>query len=1042
MARWGFYLLCGLGWVGFSAEAKPPLHTLVVTVSSNVAAGSALHIAGDRPELGSLTTTGAIRMFNSGANQWVARVAVQGSTSSTAVSNKFFARTTSSATHCTAGNGTLPAGSLATNLPLWNPGYAGKTIYYHSTWTNVKVHYRVGTSDTWADSPVMTRLGQGRNANEHRYVVTGVGEPGRPLEFVMRGMSNSVEVWDNPTAALGGIGDGPNYYTSLDFFFVQDKQIFNYQPPATVSAPQVISVANWASSYTGNGIPSRGGRVYLPRGYTQNTAKRYPVLYMHDGQNVFDPGGSFGSWSADAAATREIASGRMRETVIVAVNNTGSRMSEYGTPQDGYTGNYYLLYLVHNVKPTIDATYRTLTDFMNTGNMGSSLGGLISAYIGLSTNKFGLIGAVSPSYWYGPNFRSWINTQPTKGNRIYQDAGTTEGSSMWDYFWPVYTYYLQDGYVVNDDLLVAIGCGQGHNEAAWAARVAGAFRYLYNPWDEANGLDTNTPPSTGALRFDAAALSVSETGGSVRVYVSRSGGSNGAASVSVATSNGTAVAGSEYTATNATLSWADGDAADKYFDVTIADNGVYGGDKSFTTRLGVPSGASLGSPDVATITILDDEPAPPPPPELLVTNPPAPLVVDTGTDSFDVQGVANPSNWVGLVWTNNLTGEAGVAPIGSAWAIGGVALGVGTNTITVSATNVGTLGVGASDSATNAAYNAGWTNGSAGGAGWAAGWTLAFSTTNSGHFLSADTNDLNNSVGPRAWGMWANNSQAADAWRTLAAPLAVGQAFTLRLDNNWIQNNGSVGFGLQNAAGSNLFEFFFVGGATNYTINDSIENRNSLVPWTDVGPLVTFRLTNSTQYRFTCGTNVVTGTLKAAADQGIVRFHTWNFTAGAGLDYNYYFNDLAVTGGVGGAGASTSVTISIVRPGVLVHDGIPMTWWDRYGLGTNSTAAADGDSDGASNWEEYLADTDPGESASVYSNRILAAEGQGTMSVQTGPPTTNSRVYDVWRGADLLGGDWTPLHLDVPGADDGGPLFLVVTNAGDGAVYRTGVRLP
>jgi hypothetical protein len=1033
----GLALAAGLGGAGPAAAEPPPLHTLIFNINSNVAAGSSLHITGNRPELGSLSTVGSIRMYNAGGNQWIGRVAVPGSVSTTAVSNKFLARTTSSGTHCTAGNGSLGGAFVTTNLPLWEPGYTGKTIYYHSRMTNVVILHSTATG--FAESPLMTRIGNGRAAGEHLYMISGIGVAGQPLQFVPRGFSNGIaNVYDNSAYSGYGLND---YYTPLDTFFLQDKNIYNYFPPTNVSAPQVNNVANWPSSYTGNGIPSRGGRIYLPRGYTQNTNRRYPVLYMHDGQNVFDPGGSFGSWSADATATKEISQGRMRETIIVAVNNTGSRMSEYGTPQDGYTGNYYLNYLVNNVRPNINSTYRTLTNAMDTGVMGSSLGGLISAYIGLSTNVFGLIGAVSPSYWYGPNFRSWINTQPTKGNRIYQDAGTGEGSSMWDYFWPVYTYYLQDGYVVNDDLWYAIGCGQGHNEAAWAARLPGAFQYLLNLWDEPNGLETNAAMSPGSLRFAATHYTASETGGSVRVFVNRYGGSNGAASVTYATSNGTAFAGLDYSAASGPLSWTNGDFADKFFDVNIPDNGEYAGDRFFSARLSGAAGAALGSPIVTTVTILEDEPPPPPPPELVVTNPPGGVEVDHETEAFNVQGLANPAHWIGLVWSNQLTGQTGLAPIDNEWNIAGIPLGVGTNLISISATNLGLAGVLMSDSATHAAYLNGWTNGSSGGSGWTSGWSLVASVNNAGHFLSDETNDLNNSVGPIAWGMWATNL-VADAWRNFPTNLAVGRVFTLRFDNNWIQNGGSVGFGLQNAAGSNLFEFLFIGGATNYTINDNVADRNSGIPWSGAGWPVAFQLTNSTQYRFTCGTNVVTGTLKNVADQSIRRFHTWNFSGGPDVDHNYCFNELAVTGGVGGAGVSTSVTIEISRAQPLFHDGIPMTWWNRFGLGTNSSADAHDDADFASNGEEYVADTDPLDPASVFSNVIHSAAGEFIIKLQAGPPTTNSRVYDVWYGTNLLDGIWIPMLFDVPGADDGGPLFLEVTNDTEALFYRTGVKLP
>ena len=154
---------------------------------------------------------------------------------------------------------------------------------------------------------------------------------------------------------------------------------------------------------------SPGGtvRVYLPRGYDQNLTRRYPVVYLHDGQNVFDPGGPFGSWSADATATREMGQGRMREAILVGIDNDSARIPEYMPPNDSYQGTQgrgdaYASFVINNVRPFIDASFRTLNDAKNTATIGSSLGGLIALYLGREFSTFGKIAVMSPAFWISP----------------------------------------------------------------------------------------------------------------------------------------------------------------------------------------------------------------------------------------------------------------------------------------------------------------------------------------------------------------------------------------------------------------------------------------------------------------------------------------------------------------------------------------------------------------------------------------------------------------------------------------------------------------
>lgn len=962
--RWLGRLVAGGLVLGVAAPgvlgAGPPLHVLHLSTSQSAGSGSAMHVAVDRPELNGMTTTGSVRMVSSN-NQWSAKVAVRGSASSadSEVSYRFLSRSTGSQTYCSDGNGDLGGTLYTTNVPVWNPGYAGKTIYYHSTWTDVTVYHRVGETETWQHSAVMEDVGAGRSGNERCYKVTGVGEPGKPLEFVMHGYSGGQEQWDNP--AVGGLNN--NYYTWLDAFFIQDGNIFNYIPPSTVSAPQVISVNNWASSFTGNGIPSRGGRIYLPRGYTQNTTKRYPVLYMHDGQNVFDPGGDFGSWSADAAATREITQGRMRETIIVAVNNSGSRMSEYGPGDDGYTGNYYLLYLVNNVKPNIDANYRTLPDMMNTGNMGSSLGGIISSYIGLKTNVFGLIGAVSPSYWYGPQFQNWIRDNDTKGRRMWHDCGTDESDgSMWNPYWVVYNYLLQDGYVIGDDMQIAIGCGHPHSEWAWADRLPSAFRFLYNPWDEPNELleESEPEPQPGTLQFSTAAASVAENAGSVRVYVNRVGGAAGAASVSYATANGTATAGADYTAASGTLTWADQDNEQKYVDIAILDNAVYEGDEVFYVNLSGATGAALGNPMTIAVTIVDDEL---PPPQLVITDPAGDIAVGHAVSDYMLKGTLVAGNWQGLNWSNSLTGGSGAIPLSANWTAANVSLGEGANTITVTATNTESVMVSiADDSASDAAYSDGWATGHNGGSGFG-GWMLE-NDEHAGWFTDEN-----------GWGLWSQEDNLVEAIRPFASPLAAGQQFQATIKNGWVlEGKQGIGMMLRNQQGEGAIRYYFNGGDVEYQIEDADGGRGSGIPWTDMSQTVTITLLTTNTYKLEVGPIEVTGSFVGPLTD--VRWWSWN--GGEGSNYDFFFDSIRALS-PGSSVASTSAVVTITReaggaPAVPGISNVQLQGEGAGGLSLSLSASESGVTYAlwasptlfpSSNWQKVTGSEQPGTGGTV-----------------------------------------------------------------------------
>ena len=539
------------------------------------------------------------------------------------------------------------------------------------------------------------------------------------------------------------------------------------------------------------------------------------------------------------------------------------------------------------------------------------------------------------------------------------------------------------------------------------------------------------------IQLTASTTNVAENAGSVRVYASRTGSATGAVSVTYATAAGTALAGSDFTTTTGSLSWAASDLATKFFDVPVSDDGSYEGNEQFSASLTGIGGADLGSPTTIAVTIVDNEPLPP---DLMVTNPAAPISVAQTTTAYSIQGVANSLNWSGLAWSNALTGATGAGPIGFEWTLANVGLGIGTNLITVSATNAGSALL-ASDSATNSVYTDGWTDTDSGGFGWGA-WSLYTSSADiskNGRFMA---NSAAVNIGTPAWGLYANSGNLSEAKRALNAALAVGQSVQVRMDNGFLNTGSGTGVALQNAAGTTLWEFFFNGGDSFYSISGGTTD----VGWTSGGIDVEFTLTSPTTYRARItpiggNTRTNTGSLITAADQAVTLFRAWNYNAGSGSDYDYFFNDLKLLG-AGGSGPKTSVVVQIVRQGTISQ--IPQDWRDRYGLTGPDTT--DGDGDGLTDLQEYWADTNPtnggsffGEVGVQWSNTV----GGLVVSVQIDPPTTNSRIYDISYGTNLLDGLWTPFGFNVPGRSDGGALQFNITNPpGPQIHFKSRVTLP
>ncbi|MDX6559003.1 MAG: hypothetical protein QOF72_2052 [Blastocatellia bacterium] len=237
--------------------------------------------------------------------------------------------------------------------------------------------------------------------------------------------------------------------------------------------------------------------VYLPPGYDSNPRQRYSVLYFHDGQNLFDGATSYipgQEWRLDEAAQALIATKKIEPLIIVGIYNTGKdRVEEYTPVPDpkykvGGKADLYGRMLVEELKPFIDRTYRTLKGAKHTGLGGSSLGGLVSLYLGLKyPNVFGRLAVVSPSVFWADKFIvHYVEALRAKPDeRIWLDIGTREGQNAAEQQETVSNARLMQkalikkGWRLEANLKYFEAEGAEHNERAWASRAPAMLEFLF-----------------------------------------------------------------------------------------------------------------------------------------------------------------------------------------------------------------------------------------------------------------------------------------------------------------------------------------------------------------------------------------------------------------------------------------------------------------------------------------------------------------------------------------------------------------------------------
>ncbi|MFZ4652223.1 MAG: alpha/beta hydrolase-fold protein [Rubrivivax sp.] len=291
---------------------------------------------------------------------------------------------------------------------------------------------------------------------------------------------------------------GPNHALRLDPG-ARIARVFG-APPVPVAWPRTGQIERLGRIPSVHVAP-RHVQVWLPPGYAANAAnaaRRHPVLYLHDGQNVFDGESAGAEWMVDETAQRLAEAGAIEPPIIVAVDSVGTRMLDYTPtamtlpPERTGTGRAELVgggataygrFLAEELKPLIDARYRTRPDRASTAVGGSSLGGLVSLWLALHRGDvFGAALVVSPSVWWGDRYAlrdvQGSATLPAPRPRLWLDMGAREGEEALPAARALQRALMARGWDATT-LAYAEDAEGSHDEASWAARVEGMLRFLY-----------------------------------------------------------------------------------------------------------------------------------------------------------------------------------------------------------------------------------------------------------------------------------------------------------------------------------------------------------------------------------------------------------------------------------------------------------------------------------------------------------------------------------------------------------------------------------
>lgn len=246
---------------------------------------------------------------------------------------------------------------------------------------------------------------------------------------------------------------------------------------------QITGTVKYHRNFQGEGIKPRDIIVWLPPGYESDSTKNYPVLYMHDGQNIIDPHTSSFQvdWQIDEAADSLICKKLIEPVIIVGIYNTSDRNEEYS---DGETGISYMKFIVDSLKPFIDRNYRTKPDRINTANGGGSLGGLISFLLMWEYSEI-----FSKAICFSPAFKidnyDCIDNIKSYDGKLKQfqlfinNCDNEIDSSLQPGVDEMLKVLKQQGYIEGDNFYFLKSKNSLHSERDWAKNIWRALIFMF-----------------------------------------------------------------------------------------------------------------------------------------------------------------------------------------------------------------------------------------------------------------------------------------------------------------------------------------------------------------------------------------------------------------------------------------------------------------------------------------------------------------------------------------------------------------------------------